>query len=154
MTKTLMLTAVAAVAVIGIGAYAVSLPADAQDAPGIVQGDSPQGGWRTGEDGHRDFDKDGWRHHGWRHRLQHDRMMARNRDNGLFFPVADKALTQADVQVLAEAMLLRHGNHTWKVADVAQNQDNTVSFAFTTAEGGVVARFAIETQTGHLRRVG
>ena len=42
----------------------------------------------------------------------------------------------------------------WKAADVAQNQDNTVSFAFATAEGGVVARFAVETQTGKIRRVG
>ncbi len=75
-------------------------------------------------------------------------------DWGLVFPVADKNLSAADVQVIAQAMLLRHGNHAWKVTDVAQNQDNTVSFAFATAEGSVVARFAIETKTGHVRRIG
>ena len=63
--------------------------------------------------------------------------MARRNDFGLFAWVPDKQLTTADVQTLAQAMLLRHGNHTWKVANVAANQDNTISFAFTTADGGV-----------------
>jgi hypothetical protein len=55
--------------------------------------------------------------------------------------------------MIAQAILLRHGNHTWKVTNVAQNQDNTVSFAFATQSGDVIARFAMNTQTGRIRRI-
>jgi hypothetical protein len=73
---------------------------------------------------------------------------------GLFFPQSDKKLTPNDVQTVAEGILLRHGNHAWKVANVAQNQDDTVSFAFTTQGGDVIARFAMDIHTGHVRRIG
>ena len=80
--------------------------------------------------------------------------MERMRMWGLFYPVDDKHLSADDVQKIAEAMLLRHGNHTWKVINVAANQDNTVSFAFATADGSVIARFSMDTKTGRLQRIG
>jgi hypothetical protein len=86
------------------------------------------------------------------HDRGHRRWMIRNW--GLFYPQTDKKLSAADVQTIAEAMLLRHGNHTWKVTDVAQNQDDTVSFAFATQSGDVVARFAMDIHTGRLHRRG
>ncbi len=49
--------------------------------------------------------------------------------------------------------MLRHGNHSWKVTNVVQNQDDTVSFAFATQGGDVIARFAIDIHTGRLRRI-
>jgi len=48
------------------------------------------------------------------------------------------------VQTITQAMLLRRGNHTWKVADVVANQDNTISFVFATSDGGVIARLGPE----------
>jgi hypothetical protein len=72
----------------------------------------------------------------------------------LFYPQPDKKLSTANVQALAQAILLRHGNHAWQVTNVAQNQDDTVSFAFATQSGDVVARFAMNTHTGRLRRLG
>jgi hypothetical protein len=79
--------------------------------------------------------------------------MAAARNWGLFTRQADKKLSAADVQIIADAILLRHGNHTWKVANVVQNQDDTVSFAFATQSGEVIARFAMNTQTGRVRRL-
>lgn len=143
MNKLLIVTAAGAIMLGAAGVYAGTRSADAQDVgPDAIphrwqSADGGDHGWGMGHDGGR-------RHHRWM--MQHD--------FGLFYPVADKNLSVADVQVIAQAMLLRHGNHTWKVADVVQNQDNTVSFAFTTPDGGVVARFAVQTQTGRLHRVG
>jgi hypothetical protein len=144
MKSMAMLYAAAGIALAGVGSYALTRPADAQGAPPVAVS-------QQAHDGQAGRDRPDWGHgpQGMHHRL----MMAR-RNWGLFAPVRDKALSVTDVQTIAQAMLLRHGNHTWKVANVAQNQDNTVSFAFTTADGGVVARFAIDTQSGHVRRLG
>ncbi len=131
-----------------VGAYAFTHAADAQNAPAVTMAGPPAGqNWSRG-DGQR-----GWamQRQMWSARRM---AMARRNDFGLFAWVPDKQLTTADVQTLAQAMLLRHGNHTWKVANVAANQDNTISFAFTTADGGVVARFAMDTRTGRVRRTG
>jgi hypothetical protein len=138
MKSMAMLYAAAGIALAGVGSYALTRPAVAQDAPpaAVSQARHDRPDWGHGPQG-----------------LHHRLMMAR-RNWGLFYPVKDKALSVTDVQTIAQAMLLRHGNHTWKVTNVAQNQDNTVSFAFTTADGGVVARFAIDTQSGHVRRIG
>jgi hypothetical protein len=80
--------------------------------------------------------------------------MAEARKWGLFAEQPDKKLTAADVQTIAQAILLRHGNHTWKVTEVAQNQDGTASFAFATQNGEVIARFDMDERTGRLRRIG
>lgn len=70
----------------------------------------------------------------------------------LFGPHGDLALSPSDVQTIAEAILLRHGEHGWKVGDVTPNADNTVSFAFLTKHGDVVARFTMDTATGRITR--
>ena len=76
-----------------------------------------------------------------------------SRNWGLFYPKPIR-MSVADVQTLAQALLLRHGSLTWKVANVAQNQDDTVSFAFASENGDIIARFAMDTHTGRLRRLG
>ncbi len=72
----------------------------------------------------------------------------------LFAPVEDRALTTADVQKIAEALLLWHGNHTWKVADVKEESNHSISFAYTTADGSVIARFEVDRKTGEFHRIG
>jgi len=159
-----LLVAVAVAAVAGLGGYSLANYAGAQGVP-AAQGVSAAGmrdgapmhaaangwaagGWRHARDGR-------WDHRQWmvgaQHRPWH---MAKARSWGLFYPQSDKKLSVADVTTLAQGILLRHGNHTWKVIDAVQNQDNTVSFAFATQNGGVIARFAMDTQTGRLRRIG
>lgn len=73
---------------------------------------------------------------------------------GLFFNQRDKNLSDSDVQILAEAILLVHGNHSWKVIDVADAADGQATFAYATADGSVIARFSIDRQTGRLTRIG
>jgi hypothetical protein len=73
---------------------------------------------------------------------------------GLFFNQPDKNLSDSDVQVLAEAILLAHGNHDWKVIDVADAADGQVTFAYAVADGSVVARFEIDRHSGRIARIG
>jgi hypothetical protein len=106
-------------------------------------------GWRQGAWGH-----DGG--HGWDgdRRGFHGPRMAALRNFGLFARVQNKNLTESDVKVIAQALLLEHGNHDWKVADVSTGADKAIDFAFTTAHGDVVAKFAVDPATGHLKRIG
>lgn len=100
----------------------------------------------------------GWGPHHWmaerngswmhgRHGMDH-----RSRTWSLFDRPANLALSPADVTTIAEAILLRNGQHDWKVGDVTPNADHTVTFAYTTAHGDVVARFTMDTRTGHISR--
>ena len=73
---------------------------------------------------------------------------------GLFFNQRDKNLANSDVQVLAEAILLAHGNHAWKVIDVADAADGQATFAYATADGSVIARFEIDRHSGRIMRIG
>jgi len=73
---------------------------------------------------------------------------------GLFFNQQDKNLSDSDVQVLAEAILLVHGNHAWKVVDVADAADGQATFAYATADGSVIARFEIDRHSGRIMRIG
>ena len=70
----------------------------------------------------------------------------------LFHRPADLGLSPSDVQTIAEAILLRNGEHDWTVGDVTQNADHTVSFAFVTAHGDVIARFTMNTIDGRITR--
>ena len=147
--KTLVLSAVTAIALLGAGSYALTLPAAAENPTAGVAADGPgqPHPWHH------------WGMMGMMHREgfgpgMHHRWMMAHQGWGLFYNDGDKNLSAADVQVIAQAILLRHGNHSWKVADVVANHDNTVSFAYTTTDGGVVARFSIDTKTGQIRRVG
>ncbi|MBV9757299.1 MAG: hypothetical protein JO047_09615 [Alphaproteobacteria bacterium] len=71
----------------------------------------------------------------------------------LLYHPADRQLNAGDVQKIAEAFLIWNGNHTWKVADVADNADS-VGFAYAAPDGTVIARFSMDKRTGHLARVG
>ena len=66
----------------------------------------------------------------------------------------DLSRVPADVQKIAEAVLLWNGNRTWKVTEVAEAPDNTVAFAFATQDGSVVARFKMDRKTGRVTRTG
>ena len=137
MNRTILST-LAAASVAGLGGYTFGNHAGAQSAPaGSDQpAASPPGSGGIG--GRR-----------WALRPQiTDREERRNRrvvwsrSWGLFYLQANRNLSGADVQTLAQALLLRHANHIWKVANVAQNQDDTVSFAFASGNGDIIARFA------------
>ncbi len=73
---------------------------------------------------------------------------------GLFYRDVDRRLTNDDVQKIAEAMLVWHGQRDWRVTDVTEGADNTARFAYSTKEGGVIARFTIDRKTGRIQRVG
>ncbi len=72
----------------------------------------------------------------------------------LFFNRGDRQLGPGDVVSIAQALLLWNGNHTWKVTDVAPGPDDTVLFAYATPDGTVIARFAMNSHTGRLFRIG
>ena len=147
------LLALAAGAAIGSGITVVGSQVQAQGAP-------PPGMERPGNDhmgmDHMAMDHMGgdMRHSGeegpgWRMRM----MMHRMRQFALIYPAADRALSGADVQKIAEAFLLFNGNHTWKVTDVAE-EPNRVTFSFATPDGGVIAKFAMDRHTGRPERLG
>jgi hypothetical protein len=92
---------------------------------------------------------------GWAHRMMHQGMMhQRWRTFALVYTHKDRNLSPADVQKIAEAGLLRRGNHTWKVSDVAPTADGPIGFSLTTPEGSVVAKFTMDPHTGRLQRIG
>jgi hypothetical protein len=72
---------------------------------------------------------------------------------GLIYMAPDRKLTPPDVQKIAEAFLLWHGNHSWKVVDV-HPEGELIAFAFATAENSVVARFTINPHNGQIERAG
>ena len=72
----------------------------------------------------------------------------------LLTPQADRKLTVADTQKVAEAFLLWNGNRDWKVTDAAEGPDNTVRFALATATGSVIAKFSMDRATGQVKRLG
>jgi hypothetical protein len=103
--------------------------------PGQPHGPAPMmppGGWPHGGPGMM------WHHH-------EDKF-------SLFAQVANKALTPADVRIIAQAILLEHGNHDWKVANVT-SADNLIDFSFATAHGDVVATFSVDPASGRMKRV-
>jgi hypothetical protein len=72
----------------------------------------------------------------------------------LFHPPTDRQLTTADVQTIAQALLLWNGNHTWKVTDVASGPDGQIVFTYAAPDNTVIARFAVDPHTGRLSRIG
>ena len=88
---------------------------------------------------------------GW----QHARLRWQD-DTGPFdlvYAAPDRALTQADVQKIAQAYLLWHGNHEWQVVNLATDGDS-VTFAIATGQKAVVATFAMDRHTGAVVRTG
>jgi hypothetical protein len=144
----------------GLQAAAAGAPTAASDAqpsqPGTLPADGPMGamppgpagmGGPMGWAGRPDMRPDVLRDAMWRIRQMEQTW-------GLFFNQRDKNLSDADVQVLAQAILLVHGNHTWKVVDVADAADGQATFAYATADGSVIARFQINRHSGRVQRIG
>jgi hypothetical protein len=94
---------------------------------------------------------------GWMQRGQDDRRggwMQRVRTFALVYSQEDRKLTAPDVQKIAEAFLLWHGNHTWKVVEVAPAADGTIGFGLATQDGSVIARFTMDPHSGRVTRIG
>ena len=96
----------------------------------------------------------------WMGRMQHGQpgqerggMMQRLRTFALVYPQSDRKLAPPDVQKIAEAFLLWHGNHDWKVIDVAPTPEGPIGFALSTQNGSVIARFTMDPHTGRMERV-
>lgn len=141
MRRTL-LAAVAAASIAGFAAGCLLTQAGAQPAPPPAAGGPPApGGWRMGPHP----GGPGW----WQHRAMH-----RMRTFALLYHVDDRQLTAPEVQKIAEAFLLWNGNRTWKVTEVAAGPDGQIAFALATAEGGVIARFTMDSKTGRVHRTG
>ena len=72
----------------------------------------------------------------------------------LFYRQADKQLTSADISTIAQAILLWHGNHTWKVTGVGPGPDGTIQWTYTAPDGTVIAKFDMDPHTGYVTRIG
>lgn len=152
MRKTIL--ALVAVLATGTGAAAV-LHAQAQPDAAQAADDQapppppPPGGMGAGWEGMHPGPHHWmpWMHHGpdgWMHHAM--------RAFALVYPAPDRKLTPADVQKIAEAFLLFHGNHSWKVINV-QPQGNLISFAFATPGNDVIAQFTMDPHSGQIERV-
>jgi len=144
MRKT-VIAAVTALSLAGIGGGAML--ATAQSAPPPTPAPGP--GFEAPPGPHPHWGH-GWRHHGMRG--EHG-PFGGPRTFALVHPHADRNLSPADVQTIAQAFLLWHGNHSWKVMDVAPVQDGKIGFSYATAQGGVIARFTMDPHTGRVARI-
>jgi hypothetical protein len=109
--------------------------------PGMGQGmGQGMGPGMMGERGHGG----GHRHMGGRHGGPFAGFFI-NRDN--------KNLSNDDVKAIAEAGLLWFGERGWAIGEVKDAGSRTAEFTLTTREGGVIARFTMDRDTGRIRRV-
>ncbi len=84
----------------------------------------------------------------WRHRAFRPGAFA------LVYTQPDRHLTPDDVHKIAEGFLLWHGNHDWKVVDVAATSDGAIDFSLATQSGSVIAKFSMDPHTGRVTRLG
>ncbi len=89
--------------------------------------------------------RDGHHHMGGQHRRGPFAGFFINRDN--------KNLTNDDVRKIAEAGLLWFGERNWRIGEVKDAGSRTAEFALTTENGGVIARFTMDRDTGRIRRI-
>lgn len=138
-------TVIAAVAALGIaGLGAGTLVANAQ--PAAPPGPPPGPGFAGPHGPHPHWGA-------WMRRMREARRPFAPGTFALVYRHADRHLTPADVQTIAQAFLLWHGNHSWKVVDVAPAANGQIGFAYATKQGGVIARFTMNPHTGHIERV-
>jgi hypothetical protein len=149
MRKTLLTAAAAFV----IGGMSVgSLMSYAQPAPPPGPADAPASG-----PGGPGMAGPGWHHPGpwgWMHRWREGHGPVTPGTFALVFPHKDRNLTPPDVQTIAQAFLLWHGNHAWKVVNVAPTSDGAIGFSLATENGSVIATFTMDPHTGHVTRTG
>jgi hypothetical protein len=72
---------------------------------------------------------------------------------GFFINRDNKNLTNDDVRKIAEAGLLWVGERGWRIGEVKDAGSRTAEFALTTENGGVIARFTMDRDTGRVRRI-
>lgn len=72
---------------------------------------------------------------------------------GFFINRDNKNLTNDDVRKIAEAGLLWFGERGWRIGEVKDAGSRTAEFALTTENGGVIARFTMDRDTGRVRRI-
>lgn len=157
MSRTLKVILVAGgLATAGLVGYgAGSMGAFAQGGPGTGPGggpgmmmergpDGPMGprGWRDGA-GRGERGERGW------HRHRHHRG---GPFGGFFINRDNKNLTNDDVKKIAEAGLLWFGERNWRIGEVS-DAGPSARFALTTENGGVIATFEMNRDTGRVRRV-
>jgi hypothetical protein len=141
--RKFLLAATAVVSLGGLIAANLFAHAGAQPVPPMAGGPPPDGEWRAGP------------HPGWRGGPEaHHRMMEHLRTFALLYRPDDRHLTPPDVQKIAEAFLLWNGNHSWKVTGVAQGAGTAIDFSIATPDGGVIARFSMDSKTGRVTRLG
>jgi hypothetical protein len=145
--KRLLLSSALVLALAAGGGVAYQAAADTNPPPGPPGMDHPPGPWAGG-----------WGHGpgpgfhgpggpGFGPRRDHDEKFS------LFARVKDKNLSASDVKIIASAILLEHGNHDWTVTNVAVETDKSIDFSFATAHGDVIATFAVDPASGHIKRV-
>jgi hypothetical protein len=72
---------------------------------------------------------------------------------GFFIRRDNKNLTNDEVRKIAEAGLLWFGERTWRIGEVT-DAGRAARFTLTTENGGVIATFEMDRNTGRVRRVG
>jgi hypothetical protein len=136
-----LLAAVAAFVIGGVTAGAVmSYAQPASPTPGPA---GASAAWQRPHPGGMD-----WRRTMWRRRPFRPGSFA------LIYTQPDRHLTPDDVQKIAEGFLLWHGNHDWKVVDVAPTSDGAIGFSLATQNGSVIAKFNMDPHTGRVTRIG
>jgi hypothetical protein len=153
--RKLMLAGATAIIVGGVAAGSVTTLAWAQPAPPAAAPDSDAGGPPPGPPPgpHPWMHWMGWMNHG-PHGPRGGVLAEGPRTLALLYHPADRHLAAAEVQKIAEAFLLWNGNRDWKVTQVAPAGDGLIGFAFATQDGGVIARFTMDSKTGRVSRVG
>lgn len=135
----IVLTAVAAIGIGSTGMVVAARGAEPTPPP------PPGAHWGSGMMHHG-----AWMHH---HRPGMHPMFAPGTFALIYHP-ADRQLTTADVQKMAEGMLAWNGNHSWKVIDVKASGDKEIGFSFAAADGTVIASFQVDRHTGRIKRTG
>ncbi len=117
--------------------------------PGMMMGERGPGGGPRGE-GMRGEGPGPWAQGGgeYRHMGRHGGPFG-----GFFINRDNKNLTNDDVRKIAEAGRLWFGERGWRIGDVKDAGSRTAEFALTTDNGGVIARFAMDRDTGRVRRI-
>jgi hypothetical protein len=150
MSRTLRLTAVAAI-LGGTLIAAIHAPALGQPAapPGAAEAPAP------GRDGPPPWARGRGGPGGHEHGGPRWGMPGMGGPAGRLFAFRqDKALTPDEVRRIAEGFLLYLGEREWRVVDVAEGPDNTVTFGVAPREGVAFMRFAMDRRTGQVRRIG